>query len=58
MLKITDAIGNGFFTDSSELATRVVTERDNPFIKVEKTDEYVRKEHILKDYADFCMYFY
>jgi len=58
MLRVSDAIGNSFFTDSKELATKVVTEKDNPFVKVENVNEKVRKEHIIKDYADFCMYFY
>lgn len=58
MFKVKDAIGNSFFTDSEELAQQIVTERDNPFIKVVEHKGKVAKEHIVKSYADFCVYFY
>lgn len=58
MIKVSDAMGNCFFTDSEPLAEKVVKENDNPFIKCSRTDEKVAKEHIVKTYADFCVYFY
>ena len=58
MFKVSDALGNCFFTDSNALAEQVVSERDNPFIKMVEHTGKVAKEHIVKTYADFCMYFY
>lgn len=58
MYQVCDAIGNSFFTDSEELAKKVVSERDNPFIKMVEHTGKVAKEHNVKSYADFCMYFY
>lgn len=58
MYQVGDAIGNSFFTDSEELAKKVVSERDNPFIKMVEYDGKVAKEHNVKSYAEFCMYFY
>lgn len=60
MFKVTDAVGNCFFTDSKALASRIVSERDNPFIKMGKVSRKVKiaKEHIVRTYADFCVYFY
>lgn len=58
MYQVCDAISNSFFTDSEELAKKVVNERDNPFIKMVEYDGKVAKEHNVKSYAEFCMYFY
>lgn len=58
MYKVSDVIGNSFFTDSKELAVKIVSERDNPFVKMVNYNGKVAKEHIVKSYADFCVYFY
>mgnify|MGYP003413536641 CR=1 FL=1 len=58
MYQVCDAIGNCFFTESEELAKKVVSERDNPFIKMIEYDEDVRDEHIIKTMSDFMVYFY
>ena len=58
MYRVCDAIGNSFFTSSGELAKKVVSERDNPFIKMVEYDGKVAKEHNVKSYEDFLEYFY
>ena len=60
MYEVSDAIGNSFFTDSYELALKIVREIENPFINIVKVSRKVKvaKEHIVKSYADFCVYFY
>ena len=60
MFRVSDAIGNCFFTDSKMLAEKVVKLNDNPFIKFGKVNPKLKiaKEHIVETYADFCMYFY
>ena len=60
MIQISDARGNCFFTDSKALAEKIVKGTDNPFIKCSKVSRKVKiaKEHIVKSYADFCVYFY
>lgn len=62
MFKVADERGNCFFTDSKFLAEKVVKGNDNPFIKFSRVSKYIKrkipKEHIVKTYADFCVYFY
>lgn len=58
MYQVCDAIGNSFFTSSGELAKKVVSERDNPFIKMIEYDGKVAKEHNVKSYEHFLDYFY
>lgn len=60
MFKVSDASGNCFFTDSKQLAEKVVKLNDNPFVKFGRVHPKLKiaKEHIVKTYADFCVYFY
>ena len=60
MYQVSDAIGNSFFTDSKALASKIVSEKDNPFIRMGRVSRRVKvaKEHIVKSYADFYVYFY
>lgn len=60
MFKVSDARGNCFFTDSKSLAEKIVGGNDNPFIKYSRINRKVKiaREHIVKSYADFCVYFY
>ena len=60
MMRVSDAMGNCFFTDSKALAEKVVKGHDNPFTKCSKVSKKVKiaKEHIVKTYAVFCVYFY
>ena len=60
MYQVRDAIGNSFFTDSEELAKKVVSERDNPFINIVELDDRIQvsKRHIVKSYEHFLDYFY
>lgn len=60
MYRVCDAIGNSFFTSSEELAKKVVSERDNPFINIVELDDRIQvsKRHIVKSYEHFLDYFY
>lgn len=60
MFKVSDEQGNCFFTDSKQLAEQVVELNDNPFVKFGRVNPKLKiaKEHIVKSYADFCVYFY
>lgn len=60
MYRVCDAIGNSFFTSSGELAKKVVSERDNPFINIVELDDRIQvsKRHIVKSYEHFLEYFY
>jgi len=58
MFEVSDELGNRFFVESKELACKIVNERDNPFINIVEYTGKVAKEHIIKSYADFCVYFY
>ena len=58
MYEVSDELGNSFVVDSKELACKIVSERDNPFINIVELTRNVAQEHIVKSYADFCVYFY
>lgn len=60
MYQVCDAIGNSFFTSSEELAKKVVSERDNPFINIVELDDRIQvsKRHIVKSYEHFLDYFF
>ena len=58
MYELSDEQGNRFVVESKELACKIVNEKDNPFINMVRISRKVPSEHIIKSYADFCVYFY
>ena len=42
MYQVSDAIGNSFFTDSKALASKIVGEKDNPFIRMGRVSRRVK----------------
>lgn len=58
MFEVSDEQNNRFFVESKELACKIVNEKDNPFVNMVEYKEKVADEHIIKSYADFCVYFY
>lgn len=58
MIKVSDAIGNSFVTDSQDLAEKIVVENNNPFIRFELEEKDVAEKDIVKTYDDFCNHFY
>ena len=60
MFEVSDEQGNRFFVESKELACKIVNEKTNPFINIVELDDRIQvsDRHIVKSYADFCVYFY
>lgn len=60
MFEVSDEQGNWFFTESKELACKIVNERDNPFINIIELDDRIQvsERNIIKSYSDFCIFFY
>lgn len=60
MFEVSDEQRNRFFTNDKKLACKIVNEKDNPFVNIVELDDriQIRDEHIIKSYADFCVYFY
>ena len=58
MFELSDELGNKFFVENKELACKIVNEKDNPFVNMVEYKKNVPKGHIIKSYADFCVYFY
>lgn len=60
MFEVSDEQGNRFFTESKELACKIVNERDNPFINIIELDDRIQvsERNIIRSYSDFCIFFY
>lgn len=58
MFEVSDEIGNKFYVENKELACEIVKEKDNPFVNMVEYKGKIVEEHIIKSYADFCVYFY
>ena len=58
MFEVSDELGNKVFVENKELACKIVNEKDNPFVNMVEYKKNVPKGHIIKSYADFCVYFY
>ena len=60
MYEVSDKVGNSFFTKNYKLALEIVKDNSNPFVNIRKLNDKLKvaKEHLVKDMADFCVYFY